>query len=500
MSTQLPTALSKSKLMACRQCARRLWLEWHHPELCEVSAASQAAFETGHTVGAIARRLYDPKGNGLEIGRDATASRRSALQQTAEALPRRLPLFEAGFEGGRAYAYADVLLPVGGKQGRSWRMVEVKSATAVKDYYRMDAAIQSYVARTAGLPLKGVAIAYVDKTWTYPGKEDYAGLLVEQDVTRDAAALEPEVVELVENAHATICMRKEPSVRTGPHCTSPYPCGFLDHCKASEPVAEYPVEWIPRKQRKDLLAHLAQSGAIDMRQVPDHLLNPQQQRVKQVTLSGKPYSDRRGAAERLRKDPYPHYFLDFETVQFAVPIWAKTRPYQKIPFQFSLHRRSASGEIRHYEFLDLSGNDPSRPLAEALVKACGVRGAIYAYNAGFEKGVLTDLARRFPTLRAALTQVCERIVDLYPIATDHYYHPDQQGSWSIKSVLPTLAPEHDYGNLDGVQDGGMAMDAFHLAIASDTSAAERARIEQELLAYCRLDTEALMVLRDYWVR
>ncbi len=206
------------------------------------------------------------------------------------------------------------------------------------------------------------------------------------------------------------------------------------------------------------------------------------------------FFDAAGAAADLAAHDLPAYFLDFETIQFAVPIWKDTRPYQQITFQFSLHTLAVSGQLEQTAFLDLSGNNPSEPFAHALVGACGKQGPVYVYNAGFEKACIRELAERYPHLSESLLAINERVVDLLPIARERYYHPSQQGSWSIKKVLPAVVPELRYDALDGVQDGGMAMDAFLEGIHPNTSAERKAKIEQQLLEYCKLDTYAMVRL------
>ena len=176
--------LSKSKLLAFRQCPKRLWLEIHAPQLREDSGATLASYATGHQVGDIARQIYDPARRGQLIdpqaeGFDAAFARTQAL------LRARQPIFEAGFRAEGALAFADVLLPA----GTGWRMVEVKSSTSVKDYHRDDAAVQAFVARACDVPLQSIALAHIDSGWTYPGNGDYQGLLVEADLTDEAFAL-----------------------------------------------------------------------------------------------------------------------------------------------------------------------------------------------------------------------------------------------------------------------------------------------------------------------
>ena len=159
-----------------------------------------------------------------------------------------------------------------------------------------------------------------------------------------------------------------------------------------------------------------------------------------------------------------------------------------------MHRLSRTGKLEQQAFLDLSGKDPSKAFAEALLAACGERGPIFVYNAGFETARIRELAERFPRLATQLLALNERVVDLLPVARDHYYHPSQRGSWSIKAVLPALCPDLNYADLKGVQDGGMAMEVFLEALSPQASATRKAEIERQLLDYCALDTYAMVRL------
>lgn len=487
--------LSKSRLLEFDQCPKRLWLQLHAPHLREDSNGTLASFAVGHTVGEIARRLYDPAGKGTMItlqdgGYAGAFARSSALLSSSR------PIFEAGFTNGRATAFADVLLPVRRAGRRAWRMVEVKSSTKLKDYHRTDAAIQAYIASCAGVPLASISVAHIDSEWVYPGNEDYAGLLVEHNLTDETVARAGEIATMIEDAHQLGRRRKEPAIQTGAHCNDPYACGFASYCASQEPQAEYPVAWIPGSKTKALRAALEE--AADMREVPDTLLNEQQLRVKQCTVKRKAFFDAASAQTALAPHKLPAYFLDFETIYFAVPIWKGTRPYQQIPFQFSAHRLSRSGKLEHDGFLDLSGKDPSRPFIDALIRACGASGPVFVYNAGFERARINELAKRFPRFSAPLTAIADRLVDLLEVAERYYYHPSQVGSWSIKKVLPAIVPELSYDTLDGVQDGGMAMEAYLEAIAATTTAARKAALRDQLEQYCGLDTYGLVRLWQHF--
>ena len=484
--------LSKSRLLSFRQCAKRLWLELHRPDLKQDSAATQASYRTGHEIGAVARRIYDPEGRGVLVDAQVEGYP-EALARSRRLLDGQAPVFEAGASADGAIAFADVLLPVQRQDRLGWRMVEVKSSARVKDYHRDDAAIQAFVFRAAGVALESISIAHVDSTFVYPGDDRYEGLLVEKDLTEDAFGREAEVRGWLRDAHGVADLPEEPAIRTGGHCHSPFDCGFAAYCRSQEPQPRHSTEVLPRAVGK-VRSYIAEHAVVELAEVPDALLSPVQLRVKAATLSGRPYFDASGAAAALAGHALPALFLDFEAIGPAVPLWKGMRPFQQVAFQFSLHRLEVGGRLEHASFLCTDGSDPSAALVESLVAACGTAEPVFVYNAGFERGQLLDLARRIPARREALLGIADRLVDLLPIVRRFYYHPAQAGSWSIKAVLPTVAPDLAHAALDDVTDGGLAMEAYAEAIRPTTSPERKARLERALLAYCRLDTLAMVRL------
>ncbi len=467
--------------------------EVHRPDLREDSAGTQARFQTGYQVGDIAKRLYDPEGKGAVIDVN-TDGFDAAFARTAELLAdSKQPVFEAGFKADGALAFADVMLPEFEKGQLVWRMVEVKSSTSVKDYHRDDIAVQAFVAQSAGVKLKSVALAHIDNSWIYPGEQDYRGLLKENDLTAETFARTEEVKGWITEAQKIADQPNEPEIAVGSHCYQPFECGFCNYCHRDIVPPEFPLHWLPyfsaaKRER------LAEQGVKDLCGVPDALLTDKQFRVKEHSLAKTVFFDAAGAASDLAPHGFPAYFLDFESIQFAIPIWKGTRPYQQITFQFSLHSLAESGELSHTTFLDLTGGDPSEPFAKALIAACGESGPVFVYNAAFETTRIRELAERYPDLAEPLRAISARVVDLLPIARNRYYHHSQQGSWSIKAVLPAAVPELSYNALDGVQDGGAAMEAYHEAIQPDTNEERKSVIKRQLLAYCRLDTFAMVRL------
>ena len=487
------TRLSKSRIMSSLQCLRRVWLEARRPELAHYSSDAQAAFTTGHAVGDIAVRLYDRDGQGTYIDyRGGGFSRQ--LAQTGELMTSmfRSPVFEATLRHEGVLVREDVLLPVETDEGPSWRIVEVKASTSVKDQHVHDCAVQAWVHLGAGYPLNGIALAHVDNRFEYPGDQRYEGLLVEEDLTAQVLELLPSVPVWIANARQAV-EGPEPEVPVGQHCTSPYDCPFKDHCWPND--TRYPILGLGGSKKK--LGTWVMDGYRDIRDVPaSEITSENQLRVHRVTAAGEP-EILPGAKNQLMALPWPRFYLDFETIGPAIPVWPGTRPYQQLPIQWSCHIERAPGILEHREFLDLSGSPPMRALTEAMLEALEQEGPVLMYTP-FERTVINGLAGLFPDLAPQLQAVGSRLVDLAPIIKASYYHPDMLGSWSIKAVLPTVAPDMDYGLLEGVHVGTEASAAYLRAIDPGTPEERREEIRRELLQYCRHDTEAMVRLVDFF--
>lgn len=495
----MPARLSKSKLMSSLQCQRRLWLEVNRPEIAVVSADTQAAFATGHRVGELARDLYS-QGHGERRGGHLVeygAGLGDALQVTRRLLADGddAPIFEATLQHAGVLVRLDVLL----RNGDAPRVVEVKASTSLKDEYLADCAIQGWVAKGAGLDYRRFLLAHVDNTFVYAGDGDYRGLLTEDDITAKVAGLKSAVPGWLQTAQETLG-GDEPKVPLGKRCTTPHACPFMDHCWPAG--AAYPVTGLGGD--RDLLGRLADAGFKDIREVPANRLTAgTQKRIWRVTRTERAELDP-AAAAFVGALGWPRYYLDFETFAPAVPVFAGTRPYQPVPFQFSCHVQQRDGSLTHTGFLDLTGDDPSRRLAEALLaasgnavgNAVGNEGPVLVYT-GYEKGVIAGLAARFPDLAAPLQRLVARLVDLHPVTKQNFYHPDMLGSWSLKAVLPVIAPDLSYAALGEIRDGGAASGAYAEAIAPATSTARREEIRAGLERYCAQDTLALVRLAEF---
>jgi len=486
--------LSKSKLISAWQCPKKLHLEKHHPELGEITSNMESLFAVGHKVGAISQQLYG-KAESVEIPFNRKMS--LMVQQTTELIEQGVdyPIFEATFQYDGILVRVDVLIP--GDNG--WRAIEVKASTSVKDYHVLDCAIQDWVMRHVGLTIESISLAHINNQFVYQGDGDYTGLLTEQDLTDEVRTLEPSVVDLIAKAREAVT-GPMPEIVVGPQCNKPYDCQFQSHCWPSD--TDYPIRGLGGSKAK--LANYVALGYRDIRDVSiEDVTAETQKRIHRVTLGGEP-EILDGAREILAALPYPRYYLDFETIGPAVPIWAGTRPYSSIPVQWSCHIDDGTGDgsiesLRHEEYLDLSGEPPMRALAEKMIECLGASGRVFMYTS-YERGVINGLIELIPDLAEPLQKIIDRLFDLHPVVKDNYYHPKMLGSWSIKAVLPCIAPRMNYAELEGINEGMGASDGFLEAIDPETDWVRKAELEEQLLRYCKFDTEAMVEIAHFFTR
>jgi hypothetical protein len=484
--------LSKSRLIAAWQCPKRLHLEKHHPELGKVSAMTESLWQTGNRVGRIAQLLYGTA-ESVEIEFDKRVP--LMLQKTRRLIDNgaNFPIFEATFRYEGILIRADVLIP----DGDGWRVIEVKASTSVKDYHVLDCAIQDWVMRNVGLNITSISLAHINNQFVYPGGGDYAGLLVEHDLTADVRTLEPTVIDLVAVAREAV-IGPLPDIDVGAHCSKPYECQFINHCWPTD--SEYPVMGLGGGKTK--LGHYVALGCRDIRDVNIEDISAEtQQRIHRVTCRGEPEIID-GARRIFEALPYPRYYLDFETIGPPVPFWPGTRPYAALAVQWSCHIDDGAGDgtpagMRHAEFLDLSGEPPMRALALALIECLGDSGPVLMWTT-YEKGVINGLIELYPDLAAPLKRIIDRLFDMQPVVKANYYHPRMLGSWSIKAVMPAINPEMDYAQLTGIKEGTGAADGFIEAIDSATTAARKAELDAQLRRYCRFDTEAMVEILRFF--
>lgn len=482
--------LSKSRIIAWKQCPKRLWLQIRRPDLLEMSGETEQRFQVGYEVGDVARGLH---AGGILIDDEDLSDALDSTRRAMDAHPNK-SIFEAAFQHDGVLVRADLLLPT----RNGYRMVEVKSTASVKPYQVDDCAIQAWTLGMSGIPLRSVELAHIDTSFVYQGDGDYRGLFRYQNLDEQVHSLIEQVPEWIAEARCTLA-GSEPCIEPSSQCNDPFECPFQGYCSRDmeDPgLPEYTLDIFSgmRENKKQELLNIGYDNALD---VPPDYLNERQKLIQRVSRSGVAELDP-GAGKKLGALPYPRYYLDFETINFAVPRWPNTSPYGvQMTFQWSCHIEESPGVLSHEMFLDVSGEDPRRGCAESLVAALGDDGPVFVYNQAFEKSRIREMAEMFPDLSEDLLAINERVIDLYPIAKEHYYHPAQMGSWSIKAVLPTVAPELDYSSLT-VGNGGDAQEAYKEIIHPETSDERRQILTEGLREYCKLDTLAMVKIAWYF--
>jgi predicted RecB family nuclease len=473
--------LSKSRFVAGWQCEKLLWWMVHEPDSAELQPDKvlQDLFDQGRQVGELARIEF-PGGILIDHPHNAYAER---LASTQKALGSGVPaIFEACFEAGGVFVSVDVLL----KSPAGWTLVEVKSASSVKEEHITDVAVQSWVLRQTGLALTGIEVMHLNKEYRHPGRGD---LFVRTNVNAEVAALLPEVPALVEHLLGAL-EGPVPVKQLGLHCHQPRACPFHSRCWPADPDH---IRHLYRAGPKTTLSYMA-SGVHSIWDIPPGQKLPDAARRQMKALREKRLVVEPALTEALAPFETPLGYLDFETVARAVPVWDGLAPWGAAVAQFSYHEERGDGEHHHVGWLAEGPGDPRREVAEAMLAATAGARRIVTYSS-YEKTCITALKVLLPDLATRIDELLSKLVDLLPVVRNNVYHPGFRGSFSLKYVLTPLVPELSYSDLV-IVDGRLASVeiARLLFVAHKIPVAERDRLRQDLLDYCQRDTWATVRL------
>jgi predicted RecB family nuclease len=477
--------LSKSRFTTGLQCHRRLWWTTHEPEAPELvaDAEQRAIFEQGTKVGRLARERV-PGGSLIDFAPEAIAERVAA---TSAALAAGASvIYEASFLADDTFAAVDILERVPG----GWSLIEVKSTTRPKPEHYPDIALQLHVLRKSGLPVKRTELMHLNRACVFPR---LGNLFTRVDVT---AEVEPLLAGVPAEIARQLAMLQGalPMVPIGRHCDEPYPCPFKPRCWPEFPEHHIRSLYYVGARWWELAAQ----GITMIRDLPEDaaLQPPAAARQRRAIVTGATVVEP-GLGAALAALVSPIAIIDFETVAPAIPVWSGCHPYDAVPVQFSCHAQDGSGGWTHHEWIAAGGEDPRPELVRRLAAACEGARTIVAYYADFERQCLKLIAEAHPELRAPVDAILARLADALPLVRDHVYHPGFHGSFSLKAVLPALAPELSYEGLE-IQGGWSAsLELERLLLDGATLAAEeRARRREALRRYCELDTWGVVRLLE----
>lgn len=442
--------LSKSTFMYGVQCPLRLYLHKFKPELKNpVDEEQQAIFTTGTNVGILAQGVFP---GGVDVTPPDTFSYHISVAKTKELIAAgQKIIYEAAFNFDGIMCAIDILVNKKGK----WYAYEVKSVNNLKDQHIMDAALQYYVLTNAGVPIEDFFIMHFDREYVKRGEIDVQRLFASTSVLDGVLEYQEFIASKSTELKTMLSKKEQPLIEPSDHCFKPYECDFTLHC------------------RKNMVEEKDDYGKLSI--------------------------NKKAIKDFINQFEYPLYFFDFETVGHAVPIYDESRPYQAVPFQYSLHiKKNKKAEPEHLAFLGDGMNDPREALINELLNHLKDKGTILVWYKPFEMGKIRDLARDFPKYEKQLNDLLERVIDLMePFKKGYYSHPEFEGSASIKNVLPVLIPELSYGDLE-VQDGMAASITY--ANLKDKNTVEKEKTRQALLAYCHLDTLAMVKILEKLIK
>lgn len=472
------TVLTKSKYMIGLQCPKTLWIMFNQPEqIPEVSAQTQNLFDQGHIVGDFAKKLFP---DGIEIEQE---SFQKNIKISKEMLSKRKPLFEAGFLSRNIFSRVDVLVPAGKNE---WDIVEVKSSAKVKEEHVHDVSFQKYCYTKSGLKIRKCFLMHINKEYVRHGKINPTQLFAKEDITDNVDAAIKGISERIENILKIISDKNPPK-----HCSDFSTCPSPDICWGFLPKNS--VFKLYRGGKNCL--ELYNSGILAIKDIPPAFkLSASQQIQYKCEITNKSHVNKEEIKKFLSAREYPLHFLDFETYSIPIPLFDGVKPYQRIPFQFSLHiKQTDTSKLEHHSFLAEGIKDPRKKFMQTLKKVIGVKGSIIAYNEIFEKGILKEQAEVFPEYRKWVESLMPRFIDLLaPFRNFHYYHPEQEGSASLKKVLPAMTGRsYEYMEIAG---GGDASALFLSTTTGKLSNNEIKKIRKDLEKYCALDTEAMVLI------
>ena len=480
--------ISKTKYLEGLKCYKLLWYEYNRKEdLPEIDAATQAIMDQGKAVGEIAKKLFP---GGITLLRDYIPEKQA--EKSLEAAKLRKPLFEAGFVHKQAYALVDVLNPV---EKNAWDLIEVKSSTGIKDEYYSDVAFQKYTYEGAGLNIRKCYLMYINNQYVRKDKIELKKLFATEDITKQCDGLIPEIEQNMADMLEIIRKKDIPQVKVGPHCDTPYPCPLEDICWGFLPVKDDVFCLYSGKKKA---YELMEQGILCITDIKESVSLSYKQSIQIAChKNGTPHVDKKAIRGFLEALQYPLYFLDFETINPAIPIYDNSRPFEVIPFQYSLYIiRDKNTKPECHSYLAPGENDPRPEILKQLKTLLGNSGSIIAYNSTFEKTTMRHASEAYPKYQSWVAGLEDRIVDLLaPFRGFLYYHPDQAGSASLKAVLPVIT-NSNYDNME-IADGGMASTEYYrVTFTENIDATERQRVYKALEKYCDLDTRAMIEILE----
>jgi hypothetical protein len=483
MSSKKST-LSKSTLIRSIQCSKSLYLYKNHYNLRDkADITQQQKFDRGHRVGLLAHQLFP---GGKDCSPPNPFSYDASIAATKLLVQQRFPIvYEAAFKYNGIMAALDILECRDGK----WYAYEVKSSFRISNTYLLDATIQYHIITRSGVMLEDFFLVTINNDYELGDKLDIQQFFRKTSVLSDILERIPFVERTIEEAIATLDSPSIPDISIGAHCTKPYPCDFQGYCWKN--LEKDSIWYLPgvSMQEKGLFV---ERGITSIHQIDNtEELNARQKVIIESFQLQQPHIRKDLLQQFIEPIHYPLYYFDVEAFQPAVPLFKGSKPYERIPFLYSLHyKESANTPLQHYSYISPVGDDDRIPFIEQFLKDTEGEGNILVFNTLMEKSILFRLSADFPDYKKQLLQRINRIIDVeIPFKELYYYHPAQQGSFSLKSIGNAMLGKDEFSS-SRVKDGEEAMAVYNELFYTNHPSEIPEKLQQ-LKTYCRTDTYVL---------
>lgn len=476
-------SLSKSTLIRSIQCSKSLYLYKNNYSLRDrAGVTQQQKFDRGHRIGKLAHQLFP---NGKDCSPPDPFSYDQSIAATKVLVQQQYPaIYEAAFKYAGIMAALDLLQFKDGK----WYAYEVKSSFRISNTYLLDATIQYYIITRSGLPLEDFSLVTINNDYVFEGELDlhqYFRITSVMDEIKERISF---VEKSIESAIGVLDNPSMPEVAIGVHCTKPYPCDFQSYCWKS--IEKDSVWYLPGISMQEKL-NFIEKGITTVHQIDDmNELNARQKVIIGAYQTQEAFLQKEKLQSFIKGIHYPLYYFDIEAFQPAIPLFKDTKPYDRIPFLYSLHyKETETSELVHRDYISPIGDDRINFIRQFL-KDTEAPGHILVFNTLMEKNILFKLSNDFPEYKKQILERINRIIDIeIPFKELYYYHPSQNGSFSLKAIGNALLGRDEFA-AGQVKDGEEAMAVYEeLFYRKDTSTID----DQlwQLKSYCRTDTYVL---------
>ena len=458
-------------------------------------------FDNGHKVGELAKEYFKADVDVTTYKEDGRLDLAKMIKETEKHMKLGTKVIaEASFSFSGFFCSVDILLR---NDDGTYNMYEVKSSKqdtkrdkklgCVKEKYIIDAAYQQYVLKNCGVDVNKVCVVLLAEDYVRNGNFELDKYFVICDVTKHTNARQQMIADKLAEVGMVLSNTSEPTTSFSKNCNK---CDYWQFCSRNIPApSPFDVYHLRFGDKCSLYEY-----DVSFFDLPKHRPDLKPAALRQIEYYNRPndaYVDKAAITEFLDGLTYPIYSLDFETYQAVIPEYDGIATYEQVPFQFSLHvvehPETELTDVKEAHFLNLSGADTRRAIAESLVKNIPYGACVIAYHESTERNIIDRLAKYCPDLADHLLSFAYKD-PLKLFENGNYYVKAMGKSFSLKSVAPALYPDDkdmDYHNLDGdVKNGTQAMNVY-LKI-KDYTTVEKEKIEHDLEKYCALDTLAVV--------